>query len=501
MHNATFELFDNGYERLPEIGRKPLGETEWRMPSINEIVSHAEKAHPTLRVTSQSPPVRGDVEHNDTAPTSTRSSTISSKPDLKILRPKPDESLPQQDLLSRRSSPLKDTVMRDSSVIVLDSKNDMVEASTRGKRHLTESERQKVAKVRKSGACEECRKSKKRVREFDTYNISFTELKSTQCTHSWIYSEYDGNKHNDRSSESSPTGSIARHLSPDPPSDISKPSQHPLDEISFIISIEALQPNYELEPVRVTGNGFWTPPDVCDAFFRGPMTAFRWQNGCFSRLSVPTTTGKAKDCLRCATVFTQMPSTPHVLAVDFDAELSSVKEAPGGWKILSFDHVKAQESDAVLLSIQLFGSERHIAAPCPPHLRQILPSVYDWQAELDTEGRRVTKPPIFGGFVGKLPLLIALAAFSAPPSWLERTLMQCIRPGAWVPHSQESGHRPERGMVVKIMSDPENPGGSNMSHLERLERGEYGPFYGPDPYPKPSVWATSTDRVIRRSQD
>ena len=164
MHNAGFELFGNGYDRLPEIVKKPLGEMEWRMPSINEIVSHA-GTHSTLRPTSPSPPVRADVEHSDIAPTSTRSSTISSKPDLKILRPKPDESLPQQDVLSRRSSPLKDTVMRDSSVIVLDSKNDMVEASTRGKRHLTESERQKVAKVRKSGACEECRKSKKRVRQ------------------------------------------------------------------------------------------------------------------------------------------------------------------------------------------------------------------------------------------------------------------------------------------------------------------------------------------------
>ena len=294
---------------------------------------------------------------------------------------------------------------------------------------------------------------------------------------------------------------MTRQLSSDSPSDIPTQHQLPLDGISFIISIEALQPNYELEPVKTSNNGFWTPPDVCDAFFRGPITAFRWRNGLLGRIDVAATTGKAKDYLRCATVFTQMPSTSHVLAVDFDAELTSVKESSESWKPLSFDHIKDRKSDAVVSSIELFGSEKHIAAPCPPHLRQILPSIYDWQPKLDSAGCQTTKPPIFAGFIGKLPLLIALAAFSALPSSLERTMVQCIRRGVWVPHSQDSGHRPERGMVVKIMADPENPGGSNRSHLERLEQGDYGPFYGPNPYPKSSVRANSTDRAMKRSHD
>ena len=35
----------------------------------------------------------------------------------------------------------------------------------------------------------------------------------------------------------------------------------------------------------------------------------------------------------------------------------------------------------------------------------------------------------------------------------------------------------ERGMVVTIYFDPQNPQGSNMEVLNRLERGDFGPFY------------------------
>ena len=39
--------------------------------------------------------------------------------------------------------------------------------------------------------------------------------------------------------------------------------------------------------------------------------------------------------------------------------------------------------------------------------------------------------------------------------------------------------RPERGMVVAIYLDPTDPQRSTRAKLEKLENGEYGPFYGP----------------------
>ena len=81
-----------------------------------------------------------------------------------------------------------------------------------------------------------------------------------------------------------------------------------------------------------------------------------------------------------------------------------------------------------------------LAAPAPPHwIRLLLPCVYDYQPISDNDGHPTEQPPRSGGLVGKLPLLIGLAAFSAHPAELVSTLTQCIRPNRWISHSHQSG--------------------------------------------------------------
>lgn len=42
---------------------------------------------------------------------------------------------------------------------------------------------------------------------------------------------------------------------------------------------------------------------------------------------------------------------------------------------------------------------------------------------------------------------------------------------------------PKRGVVVSVYYDPLNPDHSNTASLDKLQNGEYGPFYGPNrPY-------------------
>ena len=82
----------------------------------------------------------------------------------------------------------------------------------------------------------------------------------------------------------------------------------------------------------------------------------------------------------------------------------------------------------------------HLAAPGPARwIPRLLPAVYDWQPELNSSGQRTCHTPTSAGLIGSLPLLISLAAFSAPQASLVQTLTGSIAPGVWRPHTLDSG--------------------------------------------------------------
>ena len=134
---------------------------------------------------------------------------------------------------------------------------------------------------------------------------------------------------------------------------------------------------------------------------------------------------------RAATVFTQQPHTHHLLAVPVNARINGV---PGrGWHCFTFTHNQIGNSNHYYTYVSDRGAEPSIAAPIAPRwASQLLPVWYDCISQHRTR--------IQAGLIGDLPLLFALAAFSTPPE-SQRSFLNSLAPGSWIPHGQETGRR------------------------------------------------------------
>ena len=199
-----------------------------------------------------------------------------------------------------------------------------------------------------------------------------------------------------------------------------------LNNISFYVRIDTLNLNYQAQPIRYGAHNYWAPPNVRTGYTRSNSMLFCWTGGIMTRVAHNLPGGQTYSS---ATIFTQNPDTPHLLAVPFDAERTHAYLNPGGWRPLVFHHIKSDNTQRTYSAVSTVGDRQHIAARGSSHwMPQLLPSVYDYQTG---------SPRIQAGLIGSVPLLIALAAFSAPPAALETVLTSCLRPGLWRPHQWE----------------------------------------------------------------
>ena len=211
----------------------------------------------------------------------------------------------------------------------------------------------------------------------------------------------------------------------------SLPNRTPLSvstaNISFFVQLNPLVPNYP-QPVRYESYSFWAPPNVKTGYTRKPGYVFRWMNGNMTHIRPDDPIGRSLHHVHsAATVFTQTPDTPHLLVVPFDAQRTNVVEYPGGWRPLFFHHMRIDKTRRYS-AVSANGDCQHIAAPgLTRWMPQLLPPVYDYQSGSGSAR-------IQAGLIGSLPLLIALAAFSAPPNVLVGVITNCIQPMAWRPH-------------------------------------------------------------------
>ena len=130
-----------------------------------------------------------------------------------------------------------------------------------------------------------------------------------------------------------------------------------------------------------------------------------------------------------ATVFTQNPETSHILAVPFDGRMRPICLYPGNFKPLTFRHIRIAKTQNIYSAVLANADCQHIGARGSPHwMPQLLPRIYDDQTYSTRQQ---------AGLIGSLPLLIALAASSAPPSFLESVLTSCVQPGKWKPHEHQ----------------------------------------------------------------
>ena len=199
-----------------------------------------------------------------------------------------------------------------------------------------------------------------------------------------------------------------------------------MNNLSFYVQIDHVGPN-QAQPTRLGTSGFWLPPTVETGYITENSTFYRWLDGNLTPIAAfEPVRNSCRDIYSAATVFTQNPDTPHLLVVPFDSRTRNAYENSGGWRPLTFIHKRIGQTRHTYSAVSANGDLQHIAAPGSPHwMPQLLPMVYDFQTG---------SPRIQAGLIGDLPLLIALAAFSAPPTALAGVLTNCLRRGTWRPH-------------------------------------------------------------------
>lgn len=144
---------------------------------------------------------------------------------------------------------------------------------------------------------------------------------------------------------------------------------------------------------------------------------------------------------RAATAFSQRADTDHLLVVDFNALLADVASSPMGWRNLSFDHHHVPSSSSTYAAVTNLGAHQHLAAHGPARwMPQLVPFDYDYQ-ELGPDGHPAEPTTTSAGLIGNLPLLIALAAFSAPRNRLSAAMTTAMAPRSWRGHTNPTGRK------------------------------------------------------------
>lgn len=254
-----------------------------------------------------------------------------------------------------------------------------------------------------------------------------------------------------------------------------------------------MRPNYEQHANLSTNNqnGFFCPPVHKDGFYKDPAVWFRWQGGRIVEVQQNTLSPSPLVRHSVATVFSQKPSTDHLMTVNINAlERDVVAYAP--WRVLSFEHIPKSNTNSTYSYVKYLGGEEHLAARgSNDWMGQLLPFDYNYQ-QTNIEGYPSPSETSSAGLVGSLPILIALAAFSAPRANLVQALTGSMLPRTWRRHAFPTGRKlsflhartvliatgtPQRGMVVTIYYDPSNPTNSTQAILNGLQSGHYGAFY------------------------
>ncbi len=177
------------------------------------------------------------------------------------------------------------------------------------------------------------------------------------------------------------------------------------------------------------------------AYISGPQSIYRWTGGRVTNTADPFVgVNRESFAFNSATVFSQEPYTPHLVAVNFDARAVDVSSRDEGWRPLTFFHEIV--NGRVYSSVNVLGAQATIASPGSPRLvGQLLPQVYDYRHSLDRFGQQIPPPVTNAGLTGPLPILLALAAFSAPPGFLDSVLTTSVHPGTWYNHVHPSGRK------------------------------------------------------------
>ena len=118
-----------------------------------------------------------------------------------------------------------------------------------------------------------------------------------------------------------------------------------------------------------------------------------------------------------------------LLGVYLDASEEDVKNSNyGSWRRLRFN--KVDGSGRTFSYLDFAGERNQTVGTLQNHLvPQLLPDKYNPRRQ---DGKNE-------GLVGRLPILIGVAAFSIESQGLAQALTQCILPQTWAPHYSPNG--------------------------------------------------------------
>ena len=258
--------------------------------------------------------------------------------------------------------------------------------------------------------------------------------------------------------------------------------------VSFIIRIEDLEAPFTIRGPQTGTHDYWDPPKSSKELKVSNTRFYRWKDGRITKIaSLADLYKDNKQALRQHDIgsFFFQKETGHLLITNtHPAKFDESDDKK--WSRLLFNHKRVTLLGRnYYTELDFAGSKEETAAPMSNHcVPQLVPSVYN----TDSHPNRVN-----AGLIGKLPLLIAIAAFSVKKEFLNNVLTTNIRPHKWISHSYESGRskfrsplfdfltdvsdEKYRGMVISICYDPSNSEGSTDESLTAVENGELGPFY------------------------
>ena len=184
-------------------------------------------------------------------------------------------------------------------------------------------------------------------------------------------------------------------------------------------------------------NSMWFQPPSTPRSIKtekDPITLLRWEGG--RNIIVPANALIQRADLdeyvyRAATIFIQYPDNPCLLAVPFDARTRSVQLFRRGWQHITFNNTRNgnSSSNTYYSYISSRGAGQEITTGLPHWIPQI------WPARNTSYTTSIQS-----GLIGELPLLFAIAAFSAPPSSPE-VLLSSMHPGKWTPYGLSIGRK------------------------------------------------------------
>ena len=144
-----------------------------------------------------------------------------------------------------------------------------------------------------------------------------------------------------------------------------------------------------------------------------------------------------------ASVFTQKPDTSHILAADFNVTQEDVRSSrQTDWKQLNFRHIGATDRPGTYSSVDILGDQQKLAAPgSGDWIPQLLDTIHDYVPSRDANDNPLPCETQSAGLIGSLPILLSMAAFSAPEPRVSDVMTNYIRRGRWIRHSLPDGRK------------------------------------------------------------